>query len=92
MTYDQDQLALIARADHRACGSCGAHIVWVISAKSRKPMPLDPDLDHGGNIELRRGRNSNTIYAAITGPDPERKMFLSHFATCPQSSEWRKGR
>lgn len=39
-------------------------------------------VDHGGNIEIRRGKSGERLYGKVSGPDPERRMFLSHLVTC----------
>lgn len=90
MSYEEDQLALVyEEGPPSECKSCGKAILWVPMAPSRKLAPIDVDLDHGGNIELRRNK-AGKLFAGVTGPDPERKMFLSHFVTCPQAKEWRR--
>jgi len=47
-----------------------------------------PTLD--GNIEKKRGEYSSKFYGRIVEQCGERRLYTSHFATCPQAPEWRK--
>ena len=88
--YEDGQSALLDGANVQKCRSCGAPVFWVIMLPKQKAAPLNAELDHGGNVEVRKGKNSDELYGKVTGPDEERRMFLSHFATCPQADDWRK--
>lgn len=72
-----------------ACRSCGALVVWAVTATGRR-MPVDAMPTPGGNIILRGGPTPLATVAckdAVPGP-----AHTSHFATCPQAVSWRKPR
>ena len=84
------------------CTSCGAPIVFVLSAKKRRRIPCDPDLVelvadvHGKEVvitdagEYQRGW---TPTAAAKDREARRVVGrISHFATCPHADKHRKGR
>lgn len=70
------------------CRSCGKSVIFVTMLPSEKTTPIDPDLEHGGNVEIRKN-SKGKLYAKVTGPDPEQRKWISHFATCPQADGWR---
>ena len=65
------------------CSSCGAPIVWG-TTKAGKKVPLDPPED-------RYARQPNT---SVLGEPLVviRETWLSHFATCPNADQHRRGR
>lgn len=68
------------------CRSCGEAILWARTVNG-KPMPLDPEPVRGGNVRLEKGT------AHVLGPleaDAEPRLYVSHFATCPQAASHRK--
>lgn len=73
------------------CRSCGAQIEWCLTSTGKKtPINAEPDREHG-TIKQRGG------YAHIlSGDDLQRAreagetLYVSHWATCPQSRAWRK--
>jgi hypothetical protein len=80
------------KIDH--CGSCGAPIIWADTRHGRK-MPVDAEPSPNGNVELRTvgGVVLATVGDAVLSlPGMAGTMHMSHFATCPHASEWRKGR
>lgn len=71
------------------CRSCGAEVVWAVSAKSGKRMPVDPVHSATGNLAFNdRGK---VEYVDPAGDDP-RPRYLSHYATCPDAADWRKAK
>jgi hypothetical protein len=68
-----------------ACSSCKQRIIWAKTA-SGKAIPLNPDPQPGGNLELKDG------VARVVQPHPAVKLYVSHFATCAQADAHRKGR
>lgn len=84
------------------CRSCRAPVVWATSAASGKPkrIPLDPDPNpRRGNIVLEpdllgQGPVAHVLTSAAAAEASVRgeTLYLSHFATCPDAEEWRKGR
>ena len=80
------------------CRSCGAKIMWVQTEKGRR-MPVDDEPTDQGNITLvRRVDNIPLAYVlaaseiAMMSMAERRKLFTSHFATCPSADRWRKKR
>lgn len=73
---------------------CRARIVWAVTTNGR-PMPVDADPVDGGNIVLVSGNDAPE--ARVLGPlevearDPaQRRLHVSHFATCPGADRRRK--
>lgn len=68
--------------DH--CRSCGAPIIWTLT-QNRKRMPMDAEprkLDRG--LYKLALRDDGTIDSYLVN-----RVWVSHFATCPESNEWR---
>lgn len=59
------------------CRSCKALIVW-LPTKAGKSMPVDA------------GERSDVWHAAEPGLLYDPKVHKSHFATCPDSKQWKK--
>lgn len=72
------------------CRSCAAPIVWTVTTNGKR-MPVDADpivAPRGFRLEELDGE---TITAAFTGvPDPQERLYQSHFATCPNSDQHRR--
>lgn len=73
------------------CRSCDWPIVWVITEKG-KNMPVDADpvsaprgfrLDDQGDETAPRAQ-------FIARPDPNERLYVSHFSTCPNAAQHRK--
>lgn len=64
------------------CRSCGAPVEWVVTEQGKR-MPLNLEPVQYGNIIVEAG-------VARYVPVGEGGDRVSHFATCPQSDEWRK--
>lgn len=74
--------------DH--CGSCKAPVVWVITEKGKR-MPLDKEPVPNGNIIVLN--NGIAHFLLKDEPvKPETKRYVSHFATCPNAGQHRKGK
>jgi hypothetical protein len=81
------------------CRSCGAAIVWAKMIRDGVPtgktMPVDAGTDPKGTVWLYGG-DDDPKATVLTGLELENARFtaaplrLSHFATCPQSREWKK--
>lgn len=72
------------------CRTCNhAPIIWAMT-KNNKPIPVDAEPDSlRGNIELKT--IGGVVRADILKPSAERNdLRMSHFATCPRASEWRR--
>jgi hypothetical protein len=69
------------------CSSCGRQIRFVLTAKNRKPIPIDAQPVAGGNLDI--DEDGLVVYVK---PEPEVVRFVSHFATCPNAASHRKKR
>jgi hypothetical protein len=70
------------------CGTCGAHITWARTPSGR-PIPLDPEPVVGGNIRVEDPGGACT--ARIEKPS-DNPLYMTHFVTCPDAKEHRRGR
>lgn len=76
------------------CRSCQAAVLWAVTHNGKR-MPVDAEPVEGGNIKLRR--EGDKVIAEFPGKehpalfeDNNRARYVSHFSTCPESTEWRK--
>lgn len=74
------------------CRTCRAQIVWVELPSGRR-MPVDADPSPAGQIRLDGTfgvvlDTDQTIAARLAG-EP---LFISHFATCPDAGQHRRGK
>ena len=74
-----------------ACRSCGAEMIWT-QTQNGKAMPVDAEPDPAGTFVLKyEGSQPVAVYDGMhLDKDPER--YTSHFATCPDADEFRKGK
>lgn len=78
-----------------ACQSCGAEILWAVSATTGKRMPVDAAPTPTGNVDLTRNTHGELL--ATVRPQgghtmfdpPDLELHLSHFVTCPDAATWR---
>lgn len=76
------------------CKSCGAHIIW-IQTREGKMMPCDPKPIHykanhyGGSLSLVTP--DGKVERGDICIESEKVGYTSHFATCPDASQHRKG-
>ena len=77
------------------CRGCGRPIIW-IRTSGRKSMPCDPDQvfywqTPGGRQKIVTP-NGEVLSAELEGPQDKATGigFISHFATCPNGSDFRK--
>ena len=81
-----------------ACRACRAPVRWAISAKSGKPMPLEPAPETGNVVVdgdgLARvfGDHAKAEAAIGTGSFPLGVTYISHHATCPEAERFRSQR
>lgn len=78
------------------CSSCPATIIWAVTTGGKlMPVDAEPNPDRG-NVELvllPAGQRHPT--AVVHGQPPlmaEHPLHLSHFATCPNAEDHRRGR
>jgi hypothetical protein len=69
------------------CRSCKAPIVWARHEFTRRAMPLDAEPVENGNVVLE-GNVARVVgpNVPVSGP-----RYVSHFATCPNAGEHRRG-
>ncbi len=72
------------------CNSCQARVMWIKTAATGKPMPLDAEPNPNGSIVIRDGLAHVLKTGALLVPGERR--FTSHFATCPNAAGHRKRR
>lgn len=79
-----------------ACRSCGAQVLWVKLVPTNRLNPLDPTPSRSGNIRMLGVRKAvarvlskaDLETAALASED----LYTSHFATCPNAKQHRKGK
>jgi hypothetical protein len=81
---------------HATCRSCGAAIVWALTASGRL-MPVDANPAKGGNVRLSTDALHDHQYVAtVVGPlealipADSQPLHVAHFVTCPDSDRWRR--
>jgi hypothetical protein len=75
-----------------ACRSCGAPIIWALT-RNDKRMPIDVGPVEGGNVEIvARDTRRDVPYVVVHAQPPMGvdKLYMSHFATCPNAETHRK--
>ncbi len=77
------------------CRSCSELVLWVFMVRkdgtvAKKPSPVNISFRDGGNIKLRHGRTSERLYGKVVDVTSKSRKHKSHFATCPDSAQWRK--
>ncbi len=75
------------------CRSCGADIYWATTEKG-KSMPVNVEREMDGNISLFLHRPTGELTAMVHKPGggPWEDRYVSHFATCPQAQQHRRGK
>jgi hypothetical protein len=69
------------------CDLCDAEILWARTAKTGKPMPIDPAPCADGNVAVYRdhtGRINARVLKKGEEPESYEKRGKAHFATCPK--------
>lgn len=68
----------VPQARH-VCRYCHRPVMWTRTAARNKLMPLDPEPNPAGNVEL------TTAGAVVHGQPPllVAELYMPHFATCP---------
>lgn len=70
------------------CRSCGAEVVWVQTPSGRH-MTIDPEPVENGNV-VKDSDHPNRAHVLRNGENPTGARYVSHFATCPDASVWRR--
>lgn len=74
------------------CKSCGARVIWAVSALGRK-LPVDAAPDPAGQWWLTTDDPRATVpnFRRVDLYTPEgTPHYTSHFVTCPEAGKWRK--
>lgn len=77
------------------CGSCNAPVLWAINEKTGKRVPLDAvTVDDGNIVIVNRKPNGTPIVKYLRKGEavPDGARYKSHFATCPNADQHRKGK
>lgn len=76
------------------CQSCGAAIFWAVSVNgSRMPINAEPVVDGNVLVSVSRSNpeNKKCIVLAHAAVKPkDRRLFTSHFSTCPNARKHRR--
>ncbi len=75
------------------CRSCSAPVLWVTWA-SEKKMPIDTTPSPVGNVVVTHRQKENVLFVEKFDPalHENRKRYTSHFSTCPNADQHRKGK
>lgn len=71
----------------RTCRACGKPMVFYLTEKAGRAIPLDPEPHPDGNVLIRMGRAVVLRKDAVHTEEPR---YRSHFATCPHAEEFRR--
>lgn len=75
------------------CKGCDAPIHWA-QVVGGKRVPIDPDPVDNGNlvlVSLAPGERREVRYLRRGEDAGDAPRYVSHFATCPQAEQFRKG-
>lgn len=63
---------------------CGMPVRWCLTDKNRKPIPVDPDPNAGGNLVVTFTAADGTMVVAVSHVDADdgRPRYMPHHATC----------
>jgi hypothetical protein len=82
-------------ADCRGPNGCGADIIWVKTPDGTKMMPLDAEPTSAGQwsiISRPDDSGGRKLMASRVGKDYGGDKYVSHFATCPNATKFRRTR
>jgi hypothetical protein len=68
------------------CRHCKAEVLWVRTAATGRPMPLDPDESERGNVFVEYAADGSGMVchvASKANPRPPGIPHMPHWATCP---------
>lgn len=75
-------------AEHRVtqCPSCGADVIWAISARNGTRQPIDAEPSAAGSIRLTARPDQPPLAEVITNAARRfgLKLRVAHHATCPK--------
>lgn len=73
------------------CRSCQAPIRWALTSKGRR-IPLDPTPSPAGNLAFDLTEEEGASFVRVVPVGSRPTLYTSHFATCPQAAQHRRGR
>jgi hypothetical protein len=83
------------------CRSCGAAVIWTVTAATGSRMPVDAEPVEDGNVVLAASPvvgDPPTSYTApagellLGGSTQRLERYVSHFVTCPHADAHRRTR
>jgi hypothetical protein len=76
---------------HDRCRSCGADIVWCVTAVGRRRIPIEPAPAEDGHWRRDGPGVVRSLSAAAARDERARgvPLYRAHFATCPEARRWR---
>ncbi|WP_336792995.1 hypothetical protein [Gordonia malaquae] len=80
------------------CRSCRSEVIWGTDANTRSLTLIDADPSPNGNVSLYVDDKGGAHFVVLNPLKAaamraaKQSLYLSHFASCPQAANWRKGR
>lgn len=73
-----------------SCRSCRESVIWCLTEQGKR-MPVDVEPVPHGNLTLSDARPTPVAtVVSKSGREPGRRLYISHFATCPKSNQHRR--
>jgi hypothetical protein len=83
------------RAETAQCGSCEAPVIWSITEKGKR-MPLNAEPSPSGRFRIVGTEINGTVHVHyVKNSELEANtssLYDSHFASCPESRDWKRSR
>lgn len=80
------------------CRSCGARVLWAVTAATGSRMPLDEAPVADGYVTIEAWPNTAVPVATVHAPGglfdtrpAGAARYVPHHATCPDAARWRRG-
>ena len=73
------------------CSACGAVIYWLRNARTGKRAPFDDEPSKNGNTRVLSDGSVEVLagYTLAEARSYEERLYVSHFATCPDAAKFR---
>lgn len=71
------------------CRSCKAEVVWAKTERGKR-MPMDAEPSLRGTFRLEQRGTEGTLAVFVKPGDRSGPLYMSHYASCAQASDWRK--
>lgn len=72
------------------CRGCGAMVYWLVSTRNKlTPIDLEP-VGMKGNVAIDLDTGT-WVHVASRPETPLEQRYVTHFVTCPQAKEFRRG-